>query len=185
MLWLFTYNGERFSNYISQLHQSSAFLLRSLTHDNQEALHSKISLKNCQFCSLSLSLRAVSQAVHAKIPQRTESPKIQSLDFLFACPLRTWSSGHGQCSPGCWKSWHLLLVHLSGPETGLVTLLLLSDCHIKKLSLMHLKSLQDCLQIAVLLFQQKAPAGSMNMVLPCSCSKKHLSTVNWSSSGSW
>lgn len=169
LLWLFKYYGERFSNYISQLHQSSAFFVWSLTHDNQEILNSKVSLKICQFCS-SLSLRAVSQEAHPQIPQRTETSKIQSLDSTLPLHMSiknmitlAWSLQPRL--PVVLKSPICSSVLASNRSSNTSPLTRLSH-GLKNLSLMHLKRLQDCLKIAVLLFQQMWMPQQVNMVLP-------------------
>lgn len=127
LMWLFKYDGERFSNYISQSHQSSAFLVW-LLHMTIEVLHSMISLKNCQFAHF---LCPWGQLPVRKFLKEMKVLKFSVLIllFLFTCPSRTWSPGHDHCSPGCLWSSHLLLVHLCRATTGLVTLLLFSDYH--------------------------------------------------------
>ncbi|KAK4813629.1 hypothetical protein QYF61_014389, partial [Mycteria americana] len=139
----------------------------------------KASLKICQLCSAPLSLRTISQGI--LLNNSLKSWKFAFLKFgvltiLLACPisLRTVNSTNAASNLDVTDELTCIGDHQvqyripSGRGCGSITWL-------KKLSSMHSRSLPDCLQLAMLLFQQmsgwlKTPSRTRACEREASCS---------------
>ncbi|KAK4806147.1 hypothetical protein QYF61_001073 [Mycteria americana] len=139
----------------------------------------KVSLKICQLCSAPLSLRTLSQGfllTNSLNSWEFAFLKFGVLTILLACPisLRTVNSTNPRLPPVLMSliSSLALVTSRSSVASPLVGL---SITWLKKLSSMHSRSLPDCLQLAVLLFQQmsgwlKSPSRTRSCEREASCS---------------
>jgi len=121
------------------------------------------SLKTCQLCSVPLSLRTVSQGVLLTISLKSWKfalLKFRVLTMLFVIPISLSSIS----STSAWSLQPRLPPILTSPTSSLALVTTRSSIAsprvgvlitwLKKLSSMHSRNLLDCLQLAVLLFQQ-------------------------------
>ena len=148
----------------------------------------KASLKICQLYSAPLSLRAVSQGVLLTNSFKSCNfafLKFRDLTSLFAWPISLGSAN----STSVWSLLPRLPPVLTSLISSLVlvtnrssvhpTVLGLSITWLNKLSSMHSRSLLDCLQLSVLLFQQMS-GQSPSRTRAC----EHHASCSWSKKNS-